>query len=649
MNQEASSHHTDIYDGLQTAPSTDNRYAQVPAELKALPNWVCFKLIKVPGRKKPSKVPFHPSGELAKANDATTWSTYLACLNAVSNFDGIGFQFSPPYCGVDLDDCRNPETAKIDDWAMGVIEDVDSYTEVSPSGTGVHIIAKGKLPPGGCKVGKVEMYEWGRFFTFTGDTLEGRPTAINERIEALAEVHRVYLNKAESVQQPPVAVVPSRLTDDDIVARASANPKFRALWAGDWQSAYSTQSEADFALCSTLAFWTGNDVARMDSLFRQSGLMRDKWNREDYSKKTMTRVMCANPYDPNFAHRQTAPQSPPSVSRGSKSLSADELLDLLQAQPPETFQTNPQKYLVDKLVPARALILMSGKPGGGKSTLALSFCFEIANNDTPVLYLDTDNSISTAKERIVRFGGKTPKNFFYYGPWIRDAEDRPIEPPQVGSSQLAELVRKLGSPLVVIDTLRTHSDCDENDNTAVGNFFKELRKLVNLGATVLVIHHVGKDGSSSYRGASSMEGAVDVGLKVIATQKDGLIEKIEVEPFKSRFGDGKIIEYRMQAGIPVRHNPTSHETLMDIFKKNQGLTKDGFETVADGHGFKRVNVRRFINESIVARQIDYTKKKLWMKKAPHLVSTSTPGSSIDSALAEIDDTDEADESMSTAA
>ena len=93
--------------------------------------------------------------------------------------------------------------------------------------------------------------------------------------------------KKEESSVPP----PPRLLDDrKLIARARSatnGVKFGRLWCGQWKGDYSSQSEADLALCCLLAFWTQNDAVQIDSLFRQSGLMREKWDREDYRQRTI--------------------------------------------------------------------------------------------------------------------------------------------------------------------------------------------------------------------------------------------------------------------------------------------------------------------------------------------------------------------------
>jgi primase-polymerase (primpol)-like protein len=150
-------------------------------------------------QRKPHKLPINPhTGGLAETDRPATWGSYDEAVNAARRFGltGVGFVFSDDDClsGIDLDDCRDPDTGEIDDWAMEIIEQLGSYTEVSPSRTGVKIWVYGKLPKGKgnqtrCGRGKVEMFSRGRYFTFTGEPLEGAPKQIESRQEELSALH----------------------------------------------------------------------------------------------------------------------------------------------------------------------------------------------------------------------------------------------------------------------------------------------------------------------------------------------------------------------------------------------------------------------------------------------------------------------------
>jgi len=163
---------------------TSNFEENVPPKLAERPQWVCWRLEERQG--KLTKVPYAPDGSRASSTDLRSWSTFDDALDAyeLSGYDGIGFVFSSgdPYVGIDLDNCRDPETGEIAPWAQKIIDRVgEGYIEVSPSGTGVHIIIEGAVRDGGRSrkkvhvdgevVGEVEMYSRGRYFTVTGELL----------------------------------------------------------------------------------------------------------------------------------------------------------------------------------------------------------------------------------------------------------------------------------------------------------------------------------------------------------------------------------------------------------------------------------------------------------------------------------------------
>lgn len=148
-------------------------YEKIPLELKQLPHWVGWKYMQRPGEDHKRKVPINAmDGQPAKSNDPTTWCDFdTACLGKERfGLDGIGFMFSGDgIFGIDIDHCYDPETQELDPAAAEIIETVQSYTELSPSGTGIHILCKGVLPEGRKRRGAVEMYSTLRYFTVTGN------------------------------------------------------------------------------------------------------------------------------------------------------------------------------------------------------------------------------------------------------------------------------------------------------------------------------------------------------------------------------------------------------------------------------------------------------------------------------------------------
>lgn len=146
----------------------------IPSELKARPQWVCWRYA-LDSKDRWTKHPYDPqTNRKASSTDLMTWSHFAAAFEAYESgsYDGVGFMFcsGDPYSGVDLDGCRDPESGEVEEWAAQIVAGLEGYTELSPSGTGLHIIVRGKVPAA-LKRGPVEMYSVERFFTVSGVAL----------------------------------------------------------------------------------------------------------------------------------------------------------------------------------------------------------------------------------------------------------------------------------------------------------------------------------------------------------------------------------------------------------------------------------------------------------------------------------------------
>jgi len=290
----------------------------LPVDTEAIPDplvdrsqWICWRAEDRGGNA--TKVPVDPkTGRFASTTDDRTWSDFETALEYATTgaADGLGFVFTAtdPLVGVDLDDCRDPETGRPLDPALSIITELDSFTEVSPSGTGYHVILEGDLPKGRNRHGSIEMYDRSRFFTVTADHVDGTPTSINDRQAELEAIHEEFVAEEDTIENDAVDTdrsetanqrQPIELEDEELLkkARSAGNgAKFDRLWRGNI-SGYDSQSEADMALCCLLAFWTGGDRLQMDRLFRGSGLIRGKWDDihhadgSTYGEKTIERAI----------------------------------------------------------------------------------------------------------------------------------------------------------------------------------------------------------------------------------------------------------------------------------------------------------------------------------------------------------------------
>ncbi len=294
----------------------------IPQVMKEYNNWVCWGIQIRDGKE--TKIPYSPHGGLAKADEKSTWGTFeqaQAYQANHENLSGLGFVFSDAddFCGIDLDDCRKHETGKIDTEAQTIIDDFASYTEISPSGKGVHIIIEGRKKGTKARKGKIEMYDTGRYFTMTGDVVDNQ-TTIEHRQEAL---DKLYDDLFTTPKSEPAQPQMGSLSDGTLIEKAKNarnGTKFSALWEGDIAD-YDSPSEADLALCSLLAFWTGGDYDAIDRLFRQSELVREKWTeREDYRASTIEKALSASH---QFFENVTSSHSGETGAKGKRARSKD--------------------------------------------------------------------------------------------------------------------------------------------------------------------------------------------------------------------------------------------------------------------------------------------------------------------------------------
>ncbi|WP_206202072.1 phage NrS-1 polymerase family protein [Thermus caldilimi] len=229
---------------------------------------------------KRTKVPYNGKGR-ASVRNPEGWLTYEEALVLAKRFDGVGVVLGGDLHGVDLD-WKGREG--VPEEVVEIIEALGSYTEWSPSGEGVHILFRGQFAPVASRgllpsgVG-VEIYVYsspgGRFFTLTERCWEGKCVlreASEERLRSLA----------------------ARVLPEAFVRYLEAHPEVKALWRGEWEERYPSQSEADLALASHLLRFTRGDKGEADRLFRLSGLYRPKWDEDrggrTYGEMTLDRA-----------------------------------------------------------------------------------------------------------------------------------------------------------------------------------------------------------------------------------------------------------------------------------------------------------------------------------------------------------------------
>jgi len=270
----------------------------IPAALVAAVLWVCWQWSRVKG--KWTKPPVHPRTlkrvDVTKPANLSTFADALAAVGP-DGTDGVGLSLtSAGLLGVDLDDCRDPDTGELDPWALELVQEFDTYTEVSPSRTGLKMLVRATKPGPRCRAGNVEMYDGDRYFTTTGHVIPGVLVEPQPRQDSVDRLYaRLFPPKPSSARPARLKVrvpTPADASVEELLMvayRAKNGAAIRRLMEGD-TSGYGSASEAELALCSSLAFYFPA-ADRLDQAFRLSKLVRDKWDRDDYRERTIQKAL----------------------------------------------------------------------------------------------------------------------------------------------------------------------------------------------------------------------------------------------------------------------------------------------------------------------------------------------------------------------
>jgi putative DNA primase/helicase len=289
---------------MQPRPNTLSvRPETIPEELRGWPQWVVWRYEwKADKRNRRTgelgdwdKPPINArTGGLASSVQRSTWSSFDEALARylTGEYDGIGFipTEEDPFCAGDFD--GYVRDGVVDPKVQALVEAFGSYAELSPSGTGVRLLLKGRLPGGrgrNNREKRAELYDRGHYLTITGHSLNEAAIA-----ECQPQLEQLYAQLERRLPKPDPMVG----GDTGLLQRARAAKnglKFQALFDHGTMDDYPSASEAEMALCCLLAFWTRKDPERMDRLFRQGRLMREKWDEqhgdETYGRATIRKAI----------------------------------------------------------------------------------------------------------------------------------------------------------------------------------------------------------------------------------------------------------------------------------------------------------------------------------------------------------------------
>lgn len=371
-----------------------------------------------------TKVPYNPHDPRygAKSNDRSTFSDLQTAAGRMDGFNGLGVGVFDGLAGIDIDHCIIDD--KLSDMAAEIVKAMDSYTEVSPSGEGIRIFFKAsgyefdksKYYLKNSAIG-LEVYLSGmtnRYLTITGNAVHKVP--VMQREDRLPAILDKYMKRPAKDPVTPVNAAPLDLTDRELIDRAKAaknGAQFSSLWDGSTVG-YPSHSEADQALCNILAFWTGKDPHRMDALFRQSGLMREKWDRKQsgttYGKITISNAVsaCKEVYTPPKDRVEDAQRAdngqgkePPTNEAKTPENAVktpvelfDDFMAKIQTESYRPMKTGMPAFdqLLGGGILRQSLVILSAAPGAGKTTLASQIFEVMAKNGTDCVFLNLEMS-----------------------------------------------------------------------------------------------------------------------------------------------------------------------------------------------------------------------------------------------------------------
>jgi cytochrome c556 len=315
-----------VNDGFEDLLPSDP-YPMIPDEMKRERRWLTYRMEPRPdgGR---NKIPYDPKTG-RKANDPELGITYLEALAASKDYSGLGFYVESPYLCVDLDSCVNPETGDVTEEAADIIRGLNTYSELSPSNTGIHVWGKGVKPGTACRRDSMELYTEKRFITITGVQVPGTPSEVRHVDIAPIYARMIGENSGEIMQAPPSP--PVKVATDVHQVGSATTSKLELLMRGEITSTkpfvvsdqfgnqveYPSQSEADGALAVLLAFKYDGDPEKIDADFRVSTLYRAKWDRVDYRDITIKSAIA-------FYRKSKELEAPPNTPQVSVAANEDE-------------------------------------------------------------------------------------------------------------------------------------------------------------------------------------------------------------------------------------------------------------------------------------------------------------------------------------
>ncbi|MEI7604288.1 MAG: AAA family ATPase [bacterium] len=483
----------------------------IPDSLKIHPSWGLWKYQQ--RGSKWTKPPYQLSGKMAGVDDKNSWTTYENALEAYSTgeYDGIGFMFSKEsnVMGIDIDNCRNPETGEVKQFIKNLLKNIPTYIEVSPSGKGLHILAFGRLPSGERKKNiedemVFEMYDEGRYFTISGVRYDDNDSDLSDCTERFSEIHDQIFKKQSKVDDKYQSLSPNVLDftknnfniveneDDKIIEKirnSNQSTLFNKLWSGDCVKDHSSD---DLSLCNILSYWSNGNAQSIDRLFRRSGLMRPKWDEKRKSDGStygeMTISTAISGLNNKSANKQHINQNniTANVTRG------DQIV------------MKKIDFVWNQWIASSMLNIIAGQPGSGKTTIALSIASiisrggefpdgTVATCGNVLIWSGEDGIAITLAPKLSAMGADLSNIYFVDGVNAVNGDFIPFDP-AIHINTIYNKTQEIGNvSMIIVDPIVSAISGDSHKNAEVRRGLAPLVELgKETGAAILGITHLSK-------------------------------------------------------------------------------------------------------------------------------------------------------------
>jgi hypothetical protein len=594
------------------------------------------------------KIPYTKYNRYADTTDPNDWITYdeaQAGLSSDGEYSGVGIIFDGTILGVDLDKCLNEAGRLIDPLLEAFVVVSDTYTEVSPSGTGLHLFFKLTAPLELIRnrhEGR-EAYTQNRYFTFTGNLYEQntvRTITPDDAVQLLSIIGYPW-QPAES----PIAITSTSdssqasMKHDAVKQKMFASKRgaeIESLYNGDTSRYGDDTSKADAALVKHLAYWTNNNRELMKGLWLSSPLgQRDKTRlREDYVERTLN-LPLSNTTSGSEVSNDTTAVSP--TKRGIATpadIFVEEELDL-----EDLLKLNVKvEWDVEQLITKGSLNMLASAPHQGKTFMALHIAVCVANGlpvfgrykvteAKNVLIVNEEDILADIKNRLESMVPDQRANKrikLYCSTGLK------ISPEWVDG--LLARAQQHNAGLIILDSLSALSLANENEAQAMQQVMDQLRRIINAGITVIFIHHnrKGQNGEASSttsmemaRGSTAITAAVHGYLSIQALSN----EQFKVSQLKLKANVAKAKPFIVQMHTELTPQATFRYQFEYLGEHNSNLT--AVDNVQDKvmHYCRSKGALPFTRKTLVDARIansteDQTLRKTlkWMRSKGYITS-----------------------------